>query len=97
MIIPIATFLTGTLSGIMLAGNDKDLKTQAMNAATKIPVVSAAPTPIASAPVNYPTYTAPVKPMVVNNAQGAVPIASADPIVGYGGKLAPPPAPQPEI
>jgi hypothetical protein len=97
MIIPIATFLTGTLSGIMLAGNDKDLKTQAMNAATKIPVVSAAPTPIASAPVNYPTYTAPVKPMVVNNAQGAVPIASADPVVGYGGKLAPPPAPQPEI
>ena len=42
MIIPIATFLTGTLSGIMLAGNDKDLKAQALNAATKPPPVSPA-------------------------------------------------------
>ena len=30
LIIPIATFLTGTLSGIMLAGNDKDLKAKAL-------------------------------------------------------------------
>ena len=35
LIIPIATFLTGTLSGIMLAGNDKDLKAQAIGAATR--------------------------------------------------------------
>ena len=96
MIIPIATFLTGTLSGIMLAGNDKDLKTQAMNAATKIPVVSAAPTPIASAPVNYPTYTPVARPMPVSTPV-ATPVVAADPVVGYGGKLAPPPAPQPEI
>ena len=33
LIIPIATFLTGTLSGIMLAGNDKDLKGKALDAA----------------------------------------------------------------
>jgi hypothetical protein len=33
LIIPIATFLTGTLSGIMLAGNDKDLKAKALDAA----------------------------------------------------------------
>jgi len=33
LIIPIATFLTGTLSGIMLAGNDKDLKARALDAA----------------------------------------------------------------
>lgn len=33
LIIPIATFLTGTLSGIMLAGNDKDLKGKAIDAA----------------------------------------------------------------
>ena len=32
LIIPIATFLTGTLSGIMLAGNDKDLKAKALDA-----------------------------------------------------------------
>ena len=35
LIIPIATFLTGTLSGIMLAGNDKDLKAQAISAASR--------------------------------------------------------------
>jgi hypothetical protein len=43
LIIPIATFLTGTLSGIMLAGNDKDLKAKALEAANKAPTVSPAP------------------------------------------------------
>ncbi len=43
LIIPIATFLTGTLSGIMLAGNDKDAKMKALEAATKAPTVSPAP------------------------------------------------------
>jgi hypothetical protein len=33
LIIPIATFLTGTLSGIMLAGGDKDAQKQALAAA----------------------------------------------------------------
>lgn len=33
LIIPIATFLTGTLSGIMLAGNDKEAQKQALQAA----------------------------------------------------------------
>jgi len=35
LIIPIATFLTGTLSGIMLAGDDKDLRMKAMESASK--------------------------------------------------------------
>jgi hypothetical protein len=35
LIVPIATFLTGTLSGIMLAGNDKDAQRQALTAANK--------------------------------------------------------------
>lgn len=35
LIIPVATFLTGTLSGIMLAGDDKDLRGKAIDAATK--------------------------------------------------------------
>lgn len=34
LIIPIATFLTGTLSGIMLAGGDKDAQKEALKAAT---------------------------------------------------------------
>ena len=35
LIIPIATFLTGTLSGIMLAGGDKDAQKEALKAANK--------------------------------------------------------------
>lgn len=35
LIIPIATFLTGTLSGIMLAGGDKEAQRQALTAANK--------------------------------------------------------------
>ena len=96
MIIPIATFLTGTLSGIMLAGNDKDLKAQALNAANK-------PPPVSPAPVNAPSTTyvptaSYVPPAVTRPTPVSTPVAvSADPVVGYGGKLAPPPAPQPEI
>ena len=37
LIIPIATFLTGTLSGIMLAGNNKDAQMKALEAATTPP------------------------------------------------------------
>lgn len=48
LIIPIATFLTGTLSGIMLAGNDKDLKAKALEAANKAPTVSPAPSTLPS-------------------------------------------------
>jgi hypothetical protein len=43
LIIPIATFLTGTLSGIMLAGDDKDLRAKALEAANKPPPPSAPP------------------------------------------------------
>jgi hypothetical protein len=35
LIIPIATFLTGTLSGIMLAGGDKDARMEALRAANR--------------------------------------------------------------
>lgn len=55
LIIPIATFLTGTLSGIMLAGTGKDAAmtginmanaaTTAANAAVKPPTVGAPPPP----------------------------------------------------
>ncbi len=46
LIIPIATFLTGTLSGIMLAGNDPEARKKAMEAATArpAPTAPAAPT-----------------------------------------------------
>jgi hypothetical protein len=111
MIIPIATFLTGTLSGIMLAGNDKDLKAKALDAANRPTPVSPAPvaapvpqpvfaTPPVSAPVPKPIIpvTAPTTPLPstpVSSDNAGVP--SSDVVVGFGGKLAPPPAPQPEI
>jgi hypothetical protein len=81
LIIPIATFLTGTLSGIMLAGDDKDLRAKALEAANKPPPPSAPP----PAPITR-TYTE-------TTYVGAPPAVST----GFGGKLAPPPAPEPEI
>ena len=48
LIIPIATFLTGTLSGIMLAGGDKDAAKQALAAANK--GWDKPPTPVATTP-----------------------------------------------
>ena len=104
LIIPIATFLTGTLSGIMLAGNDKDLRGKALDAANK-------PTPVSPAPKNESSSTsssfssAPSFPAPTTNAWGADSMASgntfgstpqSEVITGFGGKLAPPPAPQPE-
>jgi len=71
LIIPIATFLTGTLSGIMLAGDDKDLRMKAIEAANKPPPPSApSPSPV----------RAPVSPM---SPMAAAPMAAA-PMAGDG-------------
>lgn len=98
LIIPIATFLTGTLSGIMLAGNDKDLRAKALEAANKPPVVSPPPkndpTPSTSGFSATSSFSAPVSnPFGTTSSFDAAPA----PVAGFGGKLAPPPAPQPEI
>ena len=93
LIIPIATFLTGTLSGIMLAGNDKDLRAKALDAANKPPPVSPAPKsePSLSSSVSpTPSFSPPVSSAVSTSFAPA-------PVTGFGGKLAPPPAPQPEL
>ncbi len=93
LIVPIATFLTGTLSGIMLAGNNPEAQKEALKAANKgwdrppsppTPAPSAPTSPLG--PINLPAF----------GAAPPVPVAAA-PVVGFGGKLAPPPAPQPEI
>jgi hypothetical protein len=89
LIIPIATFLTGTLSGIMLAGNDKDLRAKALDAANKPPPVS--PVPASSPSVSStPSFSPPVSSAVSTSFAPA-------PVTGFGGKLAPPPALQPEL
>ena len=86
LIIPIATFLTGTLSGIMLAGNDKDLRAKALEAANKPPVVSGPPKNESSGSSSAPTMR--VEPSFA-------PEQSAQVVTGFGGKPAPAPAPQP--
>ena len=84
LIIPVATFLTGTLSGIMLAGDDKDLRSKAIDAANK--------------PYTPPPTTPPPAPMSKRVEPTIEPVAAAAPVVlGFNGKPAPPPAPQPEI
>lgn len=96
LIIPIATFLTGTLSGIMLAGNKKEDQ-EAMLAAQKMANENFEATKKAmTAPPPRermePSFGVPV-------AVGgyAMPTQSFQVVTGYGGKLAPMPAPQPEI
>lgn len=94
LIIPIATFLTGTLSGIMLAGQKPEdqkamLEAQKMaadNFAETKKAMTAPPPAVQSrsmAPSQFrqePTFD--YQPQVV---------------MGYGGKPAPAPAPQPEL
>ena len=89
LIIPIATFLTGTLSGIMLAGGSKE-ETEAKLALMKHASenqVQAAKSVVVSTP-------AAVTP---SNSFSSAPIATPSVTMGFGGKLAPTPAPQPEL
>ena len=96
LIIPIATFLTGTLSGIMLAGDDKDLRAKAIDAANKpytpppeppsvAKAESAAPINVFGASFSYTSESVPVAP------------AFATEVTGFGGKPAPVQPPHPEI
>jgi len=95
LIIPIATFLTGTLSGIMLAGNDKDLRAKALDAANKPTPVSPAPKSEPSLPTSVPSTSG--FPAPAANPFGSSFNATPAPVAGFGGKLAPPDAPQPLI
>lgn len=100
LIIPIATFLTGTLSGIMLAGNDKDLRAQALTAANKPPVVSgpppSSPTP-APAFSSTPSFSTPMSNSFGVQSMSFGSVAEPQVVTGFGGKPAPAPAPQPEL
>ena len=109
LIVPIATFLTGTLSGIMLAGGDKDAQKQALAAANK--GWDRPPSPTPTAPVGGPSnggfnsspggFTAPSLPSTGFGAApggfgSPAPVASpfgAQPLAGGGGFGGVPPAP----
>ena len=91
LIIPIATFLTGTLSGIMLAGGDKDAQKMALQAATRPTTVSPAPTTPSA-----PSFSGVTTPAFVASAPAPSPFAPAV-VTGFGGKAAPIQPPQPEL
>jgi hypothetical protein len=111
LIIPIATFLTGTLSGIMLAGGDKDLRAKALDAANKAPSVSPSPTTpstgggfSASANIGGSSFSfnkAPTAPSfggtpTASPSFGASPTA-ASPVMSSTGKPMPIQDPEPEL
>lgn len=104
MIIPIATFLTGTLSGIMLASGDKDAQKEALKAANKgwdKPPTPVAPPP--SGPSYMPPSFQPQQTFGVPQFGAPSAFASAMPdfqpqiVTGFGGKPAPVQPPQPEL
>ena len=90
LIIPVATFLTGTLSGIMLAGDDKDLRAKALEAANK--PYTPPPPPPPSAPRPSPMASS---SMGMDVAPSMAPAGGVT--MGFGGKPAPPPAFEPEL
>ena len=85
LIIPIATFLTGTLSGIMLAGkDDKEARMKALDAANARPTVSPMPSPTSSSTWGG---SLPQRPMM---APPPMPMSPPS-----GGLIVPPPPPPP--
>jgi hypothetical protein len=99
LIIPIATFLTGTLSGIMLAGTKKEDQEAAL-AAQKLANENFAETKKAmtAPPKKEPTFDfslpgAPAGGGIANAVQTVEPQV----ITGFGGKPAPFQAPHPEL
>ena len=90
LIIPIATFLTGTLSGIMLAGDDKDLRAKAIDAANKPYTPPPSPTPAISSASS--SFAAPARSPFA--AQRTEPTFSSGPLPSLD---RPPEEPHPEI
>lgn len=104
LIVPIATFLTGTLSGIMLAGTSKEDK-EAMLAAQKQAADNAAAAAKSAAPVPAPVTNSWASQPLGGGFGSAMPGTRTDPvpswgttpttdtavISGWGGKAAPPP------
>jgi len=87
----------------MLAGNDKDLRGKALDAANK-------PTPVSPAPKNEPTTTpsfpSTFSSSTTTNTFDSQPLASGNSfgvvsqpqvVTGFGGKPGPAAAPQPEL
>ena len=95
LIIPIATFLTGTLSGIMLAGDDKDARMKAIDAANRSGGPSSpTPSPVAPRPITPAPLVSGTLNVPVGGGTMSVSASVPNPLTA---KTAPPPAPQPEL
>ena len=102
LIVPIATFLTGTLSGIMLAGGDKEASKMALQAATRPTSVSPMPPSTPSPSFGSPTPSfgaAPISPNAFSAPAQSINTPAFSPSIttGFGGKPMPVQPPQPEI
>ncbi len=102
LIVPIATFLTGTLSGIMLAGGDKDAQKMALQAATRPTTVSPLPPTPSPTPstgsfgaTSFGGVTQPTPSFGGTAFTAPTPVGQV--VTGFGGKPAPVQPPQPEL
>ena len=98
LIIPIATFLTGTLSGIMLAGGDKDLKAKALEAANRDVKVSSAPwMNLSSVSDNAFAKSPAASPATAFTAAASTPFATSATTTSATGKPMPVQPDEPEL
>jgi hypothetical protein len=99
LIVPIATFLTGTLSGIMLAGGDKEAQRKALEMANRTTMPSPAPTPVAPPavrPMATPMAPTQMSPTVYS-VPAATPMFTPEVTMSSTGKPMPVQPPQPEL
>ena len=98
LIIPIATFLTGTLSGIMLASTP-EAQAKALEAANKGWDKPPSPPPSSTRSVGAQrsSFSEPSFDSSPPAFGGGFDIPAPQVVTGFGGKPAPAPAPQPEI
>lgn len=94
LIVPIATFLTGTLSGIMLAGNDKDAQKAALQAANKGWERPPTPVVVSNSTPGQTTFNAANAPATTLTP---APVFVPQVVAGFGGKEAPAQPPHPEL
>jgi len=94
LIIPIATFLTGTLSGIMLASTP-EAQEKALLAATR--PYTPPPPPPTSTIKNDPVFDATPSSFGSGFNTPVADTTAPQVVTGFGGKPAPAPAPQPLI
>ena len=103
LIIPIATFLTGTLSGIMLAGNNKEAQAEALKAANsgwdRVPTTPAPSGPSGDSGFSVGGFTV---PSMMPSPFGSAPTTPAAgmalaPTISKSGKPMPIQDPEPEL